>query len=130
MRAVLGIDAAWTLTQPSGVALAVERTNGWHLIAAVASYQRFQALADSRQPAEERPLGSLPDAPAVLASASVLCGRRVDLVAIDMPLARSPIVGRRTSDKAVSKAYGGRKCGTHTPSASRPGHNSDGLRQR
>jgi hypothetical protein len=47
MRAVLEIDAAWTLTQPSSVALAVER--GWHLIAAVvASYQRFQALADSR----------------------------------------------------------------------------------
>jgi hypothetical protein len=39
MRAVLGIDAAWTITQPSGVALAVERSNGWRMIAAAASYQ-------------------------------------------------------------------------------------------
>jgi hypothetical protein len=92
MRAVLGIDAAWTLTQPSGVALAVERTSGWHLIAAAASYQRFHALADSRQPAEECLSGSSPDAPALLAM--VLRGRPVDLVAIDMPLAHSPIVGR------------------------------------
>ena len=44
MRAVLGIDAAWTLTQPSGVAVAAELHDGWHLIAAAASYQRFQAL--------------------------------------------------------------------------------------
>jgi len=129
MRAVLGIDAAWTLTQPSGVALAVERTNGWQLIAAAASYQRFHALADRRQPAEESPSGSSPDAPALLASALVLCGSPVDLVAIDMPLAHSPIVGRRTSDNDVSKAYGARKCGTHTPSASRPGRISDDLKE-
>jgi predicted RNase H-like nuclease len=57
------------------------------------------------------------------------CGRPVDLVAIDMPLARSPIVGRRASDDAVSSAYGGRKCGTHTPSAFRPGRMSDDLRE-
>jgi predicted RNase H-like nuclease len=128
MRAVLGIDAAWTLTQPSGVAVAVELHDEWHLVAASTSYQRFQALADSRQPAEERPSGSSADASALLASASMLCGRPVDLVAIDMPLSRSPIVGRRTSDDAVSRAYGGRKCGTHSPSASRPGRISVDLK--
>jgi predicted RNase H-like nuclease len=129
MRAVLGIDAAWTLTQPSGVALAVESADGWHLIAAASSYQRFQALADTRLSAEERPSGSPPDAVALLTAASVLCGRPIDLVAIDMPLAHSPIVGRRFSDDAVSRAYGARKCGTHTPSAKRPGRISDDLRQ-
>jgi predicted RNase H-like nuclease len=128
MRAVLGIDAAWTLTQPSGVALAVELANGWRLIAAAASYQRFHAMVDSRQPAEPRPSGSSPDAPALLASATILCGRPVDLVAIDMPLALTPINTRRFADNAVSKAYGGRKCGTHTPSALRPGRISDALR--
>ena len=30
-RAVLGIDAAWTVSQPSGVALAVETEGGWRL---------------------------------------------------------------------------------------------------
>jgi predicted RNase H-like nuclease len=128
MRAVLGIDAAWSLTHPSGVAVAAERRDGWHLIAAASSYQRFQTLADSRLRAEERPSGSIPDTYAILATASMLCGRPVDLVAIDMPLARSPIVGRRVSDNAISKAYRGRKCGTHSPSASRPGRISDDLR--
>ena len=46
-----------------------------------------------------------------------------------MPLANTPIVGRRVSDSAVSRAYGGRKCGTHTPNALRPGRLSDGLKQ-
>jgi predicted RNase H-like nuclease len=128
MRAVLGIDAAWTVTQPSGVALAAELSSGWRLIAAATSYQHFQTLADRRLIGEQRPSGSLPDAPMLLASASVLCGGRVDLVAIDMPLAHTPIVGRRVSDDAVSRIYGARKCGTHTPNALRPGRMSDDLR--
>jgi predicted RNase H-like nuclease len=129
MRVVLGIDAAWTVTEPSGVALATELSSGWRVIAAASSYQRFHALADPRLLAEPRPSGSLPDAPKLLASASVLCGARLNLVAIDIPLARTSIVGRRISDSAVSRAYGGRKCGTHTPNALRPGRLSDWLRQ-
>jgi hypothetical protein len=129
MRAVLGIDAAWTLTQPSGIALAVELSSGWRLIAAASSYQRFHALADRSLSGEQRPSGLLLDAPMLLASASILCGCPVDLVAIDMPLARMPIVGRRISDDVVSRVYGGRKCGTHTPSALRPGRMSDHVRE-
>jgi predicted RNase H-like nuclease len=127
MRAVLGIDAAWTLTQPSGVAVAVEKANAWHVIAAECSYQRFHARA-AGQPKEARPSGSLPDASALLASASVLCSRPIDLVAIDMPLAHLPIVGRRVSDDAVSVAYGARQCGTHSPSTLRPSVISYALR--
>jgi predicted RNase H-like nuclease len=129
MRAVLGIDAAWSFTQPSGVAVATQLSSGWRVIAAASSYQRFHALADPRLPAEPRPSGSPPDAPTLLASASVLCDAPVNLIAIDMPLAHTPIVGRRVSDNAVSRAYGGCKCGTHTPKALRPGRLSDRLRQ-
>lgn len=129
MRVVLGIDAAWTLFQPSGVALIAESATGWRLVSVASSYQRFQALADKRQQAEIHPSGSSPDVHALLSAASVLCGRSVDLVAIDMPLARTPIVGRRNSDNAVSRAYGGRKCGTHSPSALRRGAISDNLRK-
>jgi predicted RNase H-like nuclease len=129
MRAVLGIDAAWTLSQPSGVALAVECAGGWRLTAVASSYQRFLALADMGLSAEERPSGSPPDPVALLTAASVLAGHPVDLVAIDMPLAHFPIVGRRVSDDAVSKAYGARKCGTHTPSVTRPGSVSHDLKQ-
>jgi predicted RNase H-like nuclease len=46
-----------------------------------------------------------------------------------MPLSHVPILGRRVSDNAVSAAYGAKKCGTHTPSATRPGPLSDALRE-
>jgi predicted RNase H-like nuclease len=129
VQSVLGIDAAWTLTQPSGVALATDGPNGWRLLAVESSYQRFQALADGDLETEERPSGSLPDAQALLASAVKISGGPINLVAIDMPLACSCIKGRRSSDNAVSKAYGARKCGTHTPSALRPGRVSENLKE-
>jgi predicted RNase H-like nuclease len=128
MRAVLGIDAAWTLTEPSGVALVSESDSGWRLTAVAGSYKQFQALADGT-PAERIPTGSKPDPRALLAAAAKLAGAPVELVAVDMPMARTPIVGRRASDDAVSKAYGSRWCGTHTPSALRPGPVSDALRE-
>jgi predicted RNase H-like nuclease len=129
MHAVLGIDSAWTSTQPSGVALAAETSDGWRLVAVESSYQHFHARADDRLIPETRPRGSLPDARALLASAATLCGKRVDLVAIDMPLAHVPITCRRPSDNAVSRAYGARQCGTHTPNTARPGSISDALRK-
>ncbi len=129
MRAVLGIDAAWTLTHPSGVALAAQMGTGWRLVALSPSYQRFHALAGRGSPPELRPSGSRPDAEELLATSRKLCGLPVDLVAIDLPLARGRIAGRRASDNAVSSAYGARKCGTHTPSSARPGRISDELKE-
>jgi predicted RNase H-like nuclease len=128
--AVLGIDAAWTLRNPSGVALVTENSTGWCLLAAEASYQRFIARVDRSLVAEERPSGSSPDGSALLRSAATLSHGAIDLVAIDMPLARSPILRRRHSDNEVSRAYGGRKCGTHSPSAQRPGRISDELTEQ
>jgi predicted RNase H-like nuclease len=128
-RAVLGIDAAWTLTQSSGLALAVERQGRWRLIAADHSYACFHARAHGSARPDGRPAGSQPDAAALLASAQAMAGCAVDLVAIDMPLAHSPIAGRRASDLAVSRAYASRKCATHSPSAQRPGALSDRLKQ-
>jgi predicted RNase H-like nuclease len=65
----------------------------------------------------------------LLATGEALCAQPVDLVAIDMPVAHSPIVGRRFCDDAVSKAYASRKCATYPPSALRPGAMSDALTQ-
>ena len=126
MRAVLGIDAAWTLTQASGVALASQTKAGapWRLVAVAPSYQDFYALADGSEPF---PNDNSPDPIRLLKSSQQLCGLLPDLVAVDMPLARHPITGRRASDNAVSSAYGARRCGTHTPSSIRPGRISDGL---
>jgi predicted RNase H-like nuclease len=130
MRVVLGIDAAWTLKQPSGVAVAKRVGTVWHLVELAPSYQGFNALAVHDLAPELLPCGSRPDAAELLESSRKLCGLPVDLVAIDMPLAHHPITGRRASDNAVSAAYGARKCGTHTPSSTRPGRISDELKER
>ena len=92
------------------------------LLAAEASYDDFHARAGLPG------TGLRPDASALLASARALAGRPADLVAIDMPLGHDPVVGRRESDNAISRTYGGRRAGTHTPNAERPGRISDELR--
>ena len=97
-------------------------------MASASSYQRFLALGDKDLVPELRPAGSPPDVGAILKSASAQCGQPVNLIPIDMPLAHHEIVSRRESDNAVSRAYGARGCGTHTPSASRPGRISDELK--
>lgn len=126
MQAVLGIDAAWTDTQPSGVAVATGEGGRWQLHCAHASYGAFLAQADP-QLAAAHP-GHAPDAEALLQAGAIIAGRPIDLIAIDMPLARSKITGRREADNAVSRAYGRQKCGTHSPSSARPGSISDTLR--
>jgi predicted RNase H-like nuclease len=118
MTSILGIDAAWTVTNPSGVALVPRGASGWILTAVGSSYQTFLAQAD---PSKLYPSGSQIDAAALLRAAEVLAHTSVDLVAVDMPVSRLAIVGRRVSDNAVSRAYGARHCSTHTPNAIRPG---------
>ena len=127
-RAVLGVDAAWTDSEPSGVALAVEREGGWSLAAVEASYDHFLGRSNGVEPGDARPRGSTPDAAALLSAARMICGRRIGLVAVDMPMARHRIVGRRPCDRLVSQRYGARKAATHSPSAERPGKISDALR--
>ncbi len=45
MRVVLGIDAAWTLTQPSGVALVQQEGDRWRLVDVRSSYDQFHSRA-------------------------------------------------------------------------------------
>lgn len=116
-RVVLGIDAAWTASQPSGVALVGETVDGWALKVVSPSYGKFCSTVN------DGPV----EAVALIAACAVHAGREPDLVAIDMPLAHSPITCRRASDNAVSRAYGARHCSTHTPSSVRPGSISDRL---
>jgi predicted RNase H-like nuclease len=114
MPVILGIDAAWSVTQPSGVALIAGETAGLRLLSVASSYTEF-----STGPGISR--GSEPEAPALLERAAALAGRPVSLVSVDMPLARTPITRRRAADDAVSRAFGAMACGTHTPTPSRPG---------
>lgn len=132
MRAVIGIDAAWTRDRPSGVALCVERGGVWHCEAVAPSYEHFIALGDGRRISWDRPggvLGGVPEPARLLRAAAALEPRaRVVAVALDLPLALGPITRRRKADRAVSREYGSRGCSTHSPSRLRPGGLSSSTR--
>lgn len=131
VRAILGVDAAWTEHEPSGVALVVQDAERWRCRAVAPSYDAFIAacegdLVDWRG---ARFAGSVPDVDQLCKAAAKAAGvRLLDLIAVDMPLSHRPITARRCADDAVSQSYGGKGCGTHTPSAKRPGKISDELR--
>lgn len=128
MRVVLGIDAAWTDKNPSGIAVATEGPKGWVLNGAFPSVEHFIAEAHKR-PAPEKPSGGVGQAHDMLEATRALAGRLPDLVAIDMPMALEPITTRRASDDALSRAYGAKWCAAHSPNAQRPGPISDRLRE-
>ena len=108
MRIVLGIDAAWTDKNPSGIAVAIEEPEGWVLKGAFPSVEHFIAEAHER-PAPEKPSGGVGQAHDLLEATRALAGRPPDLVAIDMPMALEPITTRRASDDALSRAYACRR---------------------
>lgn len=131
MPAILGIDAAWTATEPSGIALLHGDGSAWKCVAVAPSYSSFIAAAAGVPVGwSTAPTPGRPDVDALLdASRTMLNGTAVDLVTIDMPIATVPITGRRAADNAVSKTFGGRGCSVHTPNSRRPGPVADLLRR-
>ena len=126
---ILGIDAAWTVHQPSGIAL-VQRTNaGWSCLAVASSYRAFigQASGQAWDP-EQKATGSRPDPAALLEASQQLAGAELSCVSVDMPLATTPITSRRAADTAISSRFGPKGCAVHSPSAERPGALADQLR--
>ena len=126
---VLGIDAAWTVHQPSGIAL-VQRTNaGWSCLAVAPSYRAFigQTSGQTCDP-EQKATGSRPDPAALLEASQQLAGAELSCVSVDMPLATTPITSRRAADTAISSRFGPKGCAVHSPSAERPGAMADQLR--
>ena len=123
MAAVLGIDAAWTESGSSGIALLQDGPRGWACVAAEQSYSRFIHRAGPAAEGDDRALPStVPDVRALCATAKgLLDGSEVDVVAVDMPMANVPITGRRVPDNAISLEFGASWCGTHSPGPDRPG---------
>jgi hypothetical protein len=119
MRTVLGIDAAWTEAQSSGVALAEETASGWRLQAAAISYARFEALAGPA-PEYAKPRGMKADANALLATCRHLTGREPDLLAVDMPLSRLPITGGATPTITCRPRMARKNVGPILPTCSGP----------
>jgi len=126
---VLGIDAAWTVHQPSGIALVQNTATGWSCLGVAPSYEAFIAQA-SGQPwdHEQKAMGSRPNPAALLQACQQLAGAEVSCVSVDMPLATTPITSRRAADTAISSRFGPKGCAVHSPSAERPGAIADHLR--
>lgn len=124
MRTILAIDPAWTNNQPSGVALITGEGDCWECLSLAPSYDVFYEMTDGRSVDWRNGAhrGVRPDPARLLKVAKGLSPTgKVDLITIDMPLARIPFSSRREADNAVSREYGGRKCSTHTPNEFRPG---------
>jgi predicted RNase H-like nuclease len=123
MKVILAIDAAWTLTEPSGVALIAVDDEEVSCLAATPSYDSFVALTDGVPVdwQQRRFPGSNPDIPVLLDAAQSLAGQSVNLVTGDIPVSTVPITGRREADDQISREFGGRWCSAHSPSAARPG---------
>ena len=126
---VLGIDAAWTAHQPSGIALVQSTATGWSCLAVAPSYAAFIAQASGQAwDPEQKATGSRPDPVALLQTTQQLAGAEVSCVSVDMPLSTTPITSRRVADTAISSRFGPRGCAVHSPSAERPGAIADQLR--
>ena len=126
---VLGIDAAWTAHNPSGVALVQRKAEGWQCLALAPSYDAFIRLASGQHwDPKTKASGSRPDPAALLQASQQLAGAAVSCVAVDMPLATTPITSRRAADTAIASRFGTRGCAVHSPSSERPGAIADQLR--
>lgn len=122
-RAVLGIDPAWSENHPSGVALLREDPPGWECVFVAPSYETFLGQGGSSGSAfSTRPSLSRPNPAALLVAArEKLNGGEISVVAVDLPVARVPITGRRPADQKIAKAFGRSWCSTHSPNQERPG---------
>jgi predicted RNase H-like nuclease len=123
MPTILGIDAAWTASEPSGVALVQAQGTAWRCLAVAPSYEAFLSLASGRQVDWTQPsfAGNIPNIPEILEAAAVIAGDIVDVVALDMPVAKISISSRRCADNQISIEFGSRWCSAHTPHSQRPG---------
>jgi predicted RNase H-like nuclease len=129
MKSVLGIDAAWTVKNPSGVALIRQNQGGrWQCVAVTPSYEAFTQKAECKSVDwDGKPSGGTPNVERLLGAAQKLLDEPVTIVSVDMPLSRKPVKNRRECDQCISKRYGSRKCGTHSPTPTRPGEISADL---
>lgn len=132
MTAILGIDAAWTETEPSGVALVVGDDNKWRCLCTAPSYDAFMECARGT-PIDwtfGRFRGARPVVGDLLFAAQSIAGIQMDVVAVDMPMSKVGITSRRAADEAISKTFGGQGCSVHSPNQFRPGMlGQDFLRQ-
>lgn len=117
--AVLGIDAAWTVSEPSGVALWHLTAPEWKCLRVAPSYASFCGGAIDWT---GEVLGGSINVPAILETCRQLLGGRLPtVVTASIPLARVPIKGRRPCDTMINRRFSQRKCAIEGPTSRRPG---------
>ncbi len=124
---ILGVDAAWTFHNPSGVAL-LEVNAGARpqLVPLARSYSEFlQGEICWDEPAKVSP----PQLPKLLEYCQTHYGN-VQVVALDIPIGPQPVRSYREADRAVTRKYGGRGASVHSPTPERPGIVADLLYQQ
>jgi predicted RNase H-like nuclease len=114
---VLGIDAAWTPGNASGVALITKKAGRWHCVRVSDGYHSFANSDPSTNSACQRLHAEQP----LSKCRELLDGDQPQVVALDMPIGIKPIVARRTADRKVSRRFGHAGCSTHSPTPTRPG---------
>ncbi|WP_069999961.1 DUF429 domain-containing protein [Cellulosilyticum sp. I15G10I2] len=122
----LGIDAAWTEVEPSGISL-ISSDDGHNckILRLADSYYNFLY---KKQSLVNKPKGSKPEIYKLIKDIEVE-GYSIDCIAIDMPLSNQLIKGRRSCESEISKAYGAKGAATHSPTIERPGRISFDLVQ-
>lgn len=116
--AVLGIDAAWTLSEPSGVALWQFESQRWKCMRVAPSYVAFCGEIDW----DARVLGGPINVPAMLEKCRrLLAGKTPDVVAASIPLGLTPVRDRRLCDTLINKLFSRCKCTIHAPTPQQPG---------
>ncbi len=121
MALVLGIDAAWTETGSSGVALLECTNDECRVVVCAPSYASFVAYSDEIPIDWCRPVGGSLDVFDLLKAATRIGRAPIDVVAIDMPMARTNILGRRTADQTIATEFGSAWASPHSPTVERPG---------
>lgn len=110
--------------------VARDGVGAWRCLCVAPSYDAFAKAAEGcAVPWEDAHVqGGQPDVGRLLGAAEqMLGGSSVTVIAIDMPVSRVAITGRRTADDAISREFGAAGCSTHSPTPERPGAMGAGL---
>ena len=125
MTYILGIDAAWTAHNPSGVCLLHHRPHQPPQVVKLArSYYEFLERDTPDWTAKPRP------SPPLLTELIRHCQDRnyeVRVAALDIPLGPQPVRSYREADRALTRAYSSRGAPVHSPTPERPGIISDTI---
>jgi len=124
---ILGIDAAWTNKEPSGVVLI--KANSFQDIKIINAGRSYEEFLKQDIDWNTKIHGSEPNMRELINLCDNL-GCDVNCIALDIPLSPRNILERRVCDSEISKLYGSKGASTHSPNPERPGKISELIFQQ